>query len=212
MSCRHQAGPQEIERIARDNDILLVADEVQTGIGRTGAMFAVEHTKVVPDVIAVAKGLGSGLPIGAIVFDARLDFGVQGAHSNTFGGNALACASTVATLKTIERDGLHKRAAVLGERMHKRLEEMHDQFPLIGDNRGLGLMRASELVKSSGSKEPAVEERDHLIEEALKRGLILLPCGESAVRYIPPLTIEEDLLETGLDVLEEAFRATSKAS
>lgn len=198
---------KEIERISRENGILLVADEVQTGIGRTGAMFAVEHSGVVPDVIALAKGLGSGLPIGAIVFDAQLDFGVKGAHSNTFGGNALACAAAVATLRTIERDGLHKRAAVLGERMHKRLEEMRRKFPIMGDNRGIGLMRATEMVGKA--MKPAVKERDRIIEEALKRGLILLPCGQSSVRYIPPLTIEEDLLTSGLDVLEEAIKAVS---
>ncbi len=203
---------KEIERIARENEILLIADEVQTGIGRTGAMFAVEHTGVVPDVITLAKGLGSGLPIGAIVFDARLDFGVKGAHSNTFGGNAVACAATVATLKIIEREGLQKRASVLGERMHKRLEEMRTLFPIMGDNRGIGLMRATELVHASEGKEPAVKERNQLIDEALSRGLILLPCGESAVRYAPPLTIEEDLLESGLDVLEESFKALPKAS
>ncbi len=198
---------KEIERIARENDILLVADEVQTGIGRTGAMFAVEHSGVVPDVIALAKGLGSGLPIGAIVFDARLDFGVKGAHSNTFGGNALGCAAAVATLKTIEREGLHKRAAVLGEAMHKRLEEMRGKFPIIGDNRGIGLMQATELVGEG--MEPAVKQRNRVVEEALKKGLILLPCGQSSVRYIPPLTIEDELLTAGLGVLEESFKAVS---
>lgn len=203
---------EEVERIARDHDVLLVADEVQTGIGRTGAMFAVEHTGVVPDVIALAKGLGSGLPIGAIVFDARLDFEVEGAHSNTFGGNPVACASALATLRTIEERGLHKRALALGEHVHARLEEMREAFPLMGDNRGLGLMRATELVRDRKTKEPAVKERRLLLEAALKRGLILLPCGVSTVRYIPALTIEEELLDRGMDVLEEAFRAVAKAA
>lgn len=202
----------EVERIARENGILLVADEVQTGIGRTGAMFAVEHTGVVPDAIAIAKGLGSGLPIGALVFDARLDFGVKGAHSNTFGGNPVACAAGLATLRTIEKEGLLKRAIVLGERTHKRLEEMRERWPIMGDNRGVGLMRATELVRDQKTKEPAVKERDALLEEALKRGLILLPCGESTVRYLPALTIEEELLDEGLNVLEEAIRAVSTGS
>ncbi len=202
----------EVARIARDNDILLIADEVQTGIGRTGAMFAVEHTGVVPDVIALAKGLGSGLPIGAIVFDARLDFGVQGAHSNTFGGNAVACAAGLATLRTIEKEGLHKRALVLGERMHKRLEEMRQQWPIMGDNRGIGLMRATELVADSKTRKPAVKERGALLTEALRRGLILLPCGTSTVRYIPALNIDEEFLDAGLDILEESIKAVSQTS
>jgi 4-aminobutyrate aminotransferase len=201
---------KEVERIARENDILLIADEVQTGIGRTGAMFAVEHTGVVPDAIAVAKGLGSGLPIGALILDARLDFGVKGAHSNTFGGNPVACASALATLRTIEREGLHKRARDLGDRMHKRLEEMRERLPIMGDNRGIGLMRATELVRNQKTKEPAVKERDALLEEAFKRGLILLPCGDSTVRYIPALTIEEELLDTGMDILEKSIEAVVK--
>ncbi len=202
----------EVQRIARENNILLIADEVQTGIGRTGAMFAVEHTNVVPDAIALAKGLGSGLPIGALVFDARLDFGVEGAHSNTFGGNPVACASSLATLRTIEEEGLHKRALVLGERIHGRLEEMRQRLPIMGHNRGVGLMRATELVKDTKTREPAVRERNALLREALKRGLILLPCGTSTVRYVPALTIEEELLDKGLDVLEESVKAVSKAS
>lgn len=196
----------EIERIARENDILLIADEVQTGIGRTGAMFAVEHTGVVPDAIAVAKGLGSGFPIGALILDARLDFGVKGAHSNTFGGNPVACSAALATLKTIEKEELHKRAKRLGEMMHRRLEEMKEGLPIIGENRGMGLMRATELVRDPMTKKPAVKERDALVEEAFKRGLVLLPCGESTVRYIPALTIEEELLETGMDILEESLK------
>ncbi|MFQ5837758.1 MAG: acetyl ornithine aminotransferase family protein [Thermoplasmata archaeon] len=203
---------KEVERIARENDILLIADEVQTGIGRTGAMFAVEHTGTVPDAIAIAKGLGSGFPIGALILDARLDFGVQGAHSNTFGGNAVACAAALATLGTIEKEGLHKRALVMGDRMHDRLEEMRQRWPIMGDNRGIGLMRATELVAHAGTKEPAIKERDALLEEAFRRGLVLLPCGESAVRYIPALTIEEELLDKGLDILEESIKAVSRSA
>lgn len=202
---------EEVARIAQEHEILLIADEVQTGIGRTGAMFAVEHAAVVPDVICLAKGLGSGLPIGAIVFDAALDWGVQGAHSNTFGGNPVACAAALATLRVIEEERLTERARQLGEIVHRRLEEMKAEIPVIGDNRGLGLMRATELVEDRETKAHAVKVRNALLEEALDRGLILLPCGTSAVRYLPALTIEEDLLEAGLDILEESLRAVVRA-
>lgn len=203
---------EEMARIAREHGILLLADEVQTGIGRTGAMFAVEHTGTVPDVLCLAKGLGSGLPIGAIVFDAALDWGVQGAHSNTFGGNPVACAAALATLRTLEEERLPQRAWTLGEGMHRRLEEMRASLPIMGDNRGLGLMRVTEFVRDPKTKEPAVQERNALLTEALKRGLVLLPCGTSGVRYMPALTIEEDLLERALDILEASIRAVAPAA
>ncbi len=203
---------KEVERIAKENGIMLVADEVQTGIGRTGAMLAVEHTGVVPDVIALAKGLGSGFPIGALIFDARLDFGVQGAHSNTFGGNPVACAAALATLRVIEKEGLHRRALVMGERMQGRLEEMREKWPLMGDNRGLGLMRATEFVRNPKTREAAIKERDAILKEALQRGLILLPCGKSTVRYIPALNIEEELLDRGMDILEDSIKVVSKVA
>ncbi|MFQ5552972.1 MAG: aminotransferase class III-fold pyridoxal phosphate-dependent enzyme, partial [Thermoplasmata archaeon] len=203
---------EEIARIAQQNDILLIADEVQTGLGRTGRMFAVEHAGVTPDAVAVAKGLGSGLPIGALVFNADLDFGVSGAHSNTFGGNPVACASALATLRILEEQRLPERAARLGEAMHKRLEELKEELPIMGDNRGLGLMRATEFVQDGEARKPAVKARNAILEEALRRGLILLPSGTSVVRYIPALTIEEELLDAGMDILAEAIRTVAKAS
>ncbi len=203
---------EEIARIAKDHDILLIADEVQTGLGRTGRMFAVEHAGIVPDIVAIAKGLGSGLPIGAIIFNADLDFGVSGAHSNTFGGNPVACASALASLRILEEQKLPERAARLGERVHKRLEELKQDWPLMGDNRGLGLMRATEFVMDGEGREPAVKQRDAILKEALRRGLILLPSGTSVIRYLPALTIDEDLLETGMDILADSIRAVAKAS
>jgi len=125
-----------IAAIAKDNDLLLIADEVQTGFGRTGKMFAVEHEGVVPDILTVAKALGGGLPIGGAIFDASLDFEVSGAHSNTFGGNLVACASALATLDAIEGEGLVANAERLGKRMAARLDAMKEEFPIIGDHRG----------------------------------------------------------------------------
>ena len=200
----------ELAKLAKKYDILLVDDEVQTGFGRTGRMFGVEHSSVLPEVLTMAKGIGSGIPIGAMAFRADLDFGVKGAHSNTFGGNLVACAAALATIEVIESEGLLEKATRAGERMHKRLEEMKERFPVMGENRGLGLMRATEFVKDPETKEPAKKLRDSILERAYKKGLILLPCGESGIRYIPYLGISDELLDAGLDVLEESISETCR--
>jgi 4-aminobutyrate aminotransferase len=201
---------KELDRIAKEHGILMVDDEVQAAFGRTGKMFAIEHHDVIPDVMGLAKSMGSGIPIGASVFRAELDFDRQGAHSNTFGGNLVACAAALATLDIIEKEKLVERAERLGNEMHKRLEEMKSKYEIMGDNRGLGLMRVTEFVKDRETKEYAVKERDLIAELAYKRGLILLPCGTSGIRYIPPLVIEEEHLQAGLDVLEECIKDASK--
>ncbi|OGS51337.1 MAG: 4-aminobutyrate aminotransferase [Euryarchaeota archaeon RBG_16_68_12] len=195
-----------IAKIAKDNGLLLIDDEVQTGFGRTGRMFAAEHEKVVPDIMTIAKAMGSGIPVGAAVFDAALDFGVQGAHSNTYGGNPLACASCLATLDVIETDGLVANSERLGKRMAKRLDAMANKFEAIGDHRGLGLMRVTEFVSDRKSKKPDPKLRNAIVKDAYEHGVIVLPCGESGIRYIPPLNIPDDLLETGLDIIEECIR------
>jgi len=195
------------KRTCEKHGIIFVDDEVQAGMGRTGKMWAIEHHDVVPDVICSAKALGSGMPIGATIFDAKLDFGVQGAHSNTYGGNLIACSSALATIDAIEEEGLVHEAERKGEHLRKRLMEMMGRFEVIGDVRGLGLMQATEFVKDRETKEYAVEERDLIVELSYKKGLILLPCGRSGIRYIPPLNIEMDHLDAGLDVLEEAIGA-----
>ena len=201
---------ERIEEIAHDHGALLVADEVQSGNGRTGKMFAVEHTKAVPDIITTAKALASGIPIGAAIYDARLDFGRSGAHSSTFGGNPVACASALATLDVIEQDRLLENARRLGERMNRRLEEMKEKYGIMGDNRGVGLMRATEFVTDPASKKPAPKVRDKIVQDALKRGLVLLPAGPSAIRYLPALNIPDELLDAGLDLLEASIKRHAK--
>ena len=191
-----------IAEIAKQNDVLLIADEVQTGIGRTGKMFAVEHEGVVPDVITLAKALGSGIPIGAAVFDAKLDFGVQGAHSNTFGGNPVACASAMATLDVMDEEGLVANAARLGKRMSARLDAMKERFDIIGDHRGVGLMHVTEFVSDPKRKTADPKVRNAIVKEAYEHGVVVLPCGESGIRYIPALNIPDELLEAGLDIIE----------
>ena len=201
---------ERIAKIAKDNDILLVDDEVQAGFGRTGKMFAVEHTKVIPDVITMAKAMGSGIPIGAAVFNAKFDFGAKGAQSNTYGGNLVACAASLATIDAMIEENALENATRIGLHLHKRLEEFKERYEIIGDNRGLGLMRASEFVEDRKSKKPASKKRDAIVEDAFKHGLIMLPCGESAIRYIPALNISQDLVDTGLDILEQSIRKVCK--
>ncbi|MEM0448637.1 MAG: acetyl ornithine aminotransferase family protein [Methanomassiliicoccales archaeon] len=203
---------QIMHRTCRAYDILLVDDEVQAGIGRTGRMWAMEHHEVVPDVMCSAKALGSGIPIGATIFPKKLDWGKMGAHSNTFGGNAIACASALATLDTLEKEELIAAARKKGIHLRKRLEELQQKYELIGDVRGLGLMQATEFVKDRRTKERACKERDRIAELCFKRGLIVIGCGRSGLRYIPPLNIEMEQLDAGLEVLESAIKEVTKDS
>lgn len=194
-----------ISKICRSHGILTVDDEVQAGMGRTGRMWAAEHFGLDPDVTCMAKSLGSGMPIAATVFRKELDWGVPGAHSNTYGGNCLACASSLATLDVIEREGVIEQAERKGAFMHKRLQEMMERFEPIGDVRGIGMMRALEFVEDRRTKTPAIKLRNEVLGNLLRMGVIALGCGRSSIRLIPPLTIEDANLDTGLRLLEESI-------
>lgn len=195
-----------IAKIAADHDMLLIDDEVQTGFGRTGRMWGIEHSKAVPDILTMAKSMGSGMPIGAAVFRSEMDFRESGQHSNTYGGNPIACAASLATIDVIEDEGLVARSAELGQHIAKRLDEMASRYEFIGDRRGLGMMQATEFVTDKRSKRPDPNMRDAIAKDAYEHGLILLPCGESTLRYIPALNIPKDVLDAGIDVLEACFR------
>lgn len=192
------------------HQILFIDDEVQAGIGRTGTWFGIEHHGVVPDVVAIAKGLGSGLPIGAIVARRDLDYTYSGAHSNTFGGNLVSVASGLATLETIEREKLLENARTQGEHLKARLTELMGKYEEIGDVRGLGLMVATEFVQSRSDKTPNVRLKDRVIEEAYRRGLLLLPCGRSSIRYIPPLVVKREEIDEGVEILDAAIAAARR--
>ncbi len=196
----------EIKKICDKHKILFIDDEIQAGFGRTGKLFGIEHFGVVPDIISLAKGMGSGIPIGACVFNAKYDFPVKGAHSNTYGGNLIACVSALATIDVIINEKLLHNAVKLGEYMRKRLYELQEKYDVIGDIRGLGLMNATELVEDRKTKKPAIPLRDKIIEQSYKKGLILLPCGKSTIRYIPPLIIKKDELDVGLEILENVLK------
>ena len=201
-----------IGKIAKDHDITFIDDEVQSGFGRTGKMWGIEHSKVIPDILTMAKSMGGGMPISAAVYRAEMDFREAGKHSNTFGGNPVAAAASLATIDVIETEGLVARSARLGVHMAKRLDEMTERCDFIGERRGLGMMQAHEFVTDKRTKKPSPELRDEVEKLAYRKGLILLPCGESTMRYIPALNIPEDVLDSGLDVLEDCIRSLRRSS
>jgi 4-aminobutyrate aminotransferase len=185
--------------------ILLIFDEVQTGIGRTGKMFAWQHTGVRPDILTLAKGLGSGLPIGLTVASQQvMEKWPPGSHANTYGGNPLCCAAALATLRLVE-GGFAANAARMGERAMQRLRQFAAEFSAIGDVRGHGLMIGVELVKDRVSKAPAKELAARVVNRAFMNGLLLLECGASGIRLIPPLMIDAALLDEGLDLLHQSL-------
>ncbi len=195
---------RELKELAQRYGILFVADEVQTGMGRTGKMFALEHWEVVPDIICMAKGIASGMPLGAIVADASIMNWPPGAHASTFGGNPVSCAAALETIALLE-EGLLAHTVEVGEFLLERLGPLADMHPQVGDVRGRGLMLAIELVKDRHTKEPAVEQRDRLIQCCFQKGLLLLPCGTSSVRLCPPLVVREEQAKTAVDILSCAL-------
>jgi 4-aminobutyrate aminotransferase/(S)-3-amino-2-methylpropionate transaminase len=200
-----------LRRICDEHGIVLVVDEVQTGFGRTGKLFAIEHYGIEPDLIVVAKALAAGLPLSGVLGKAEImDAPHEGAIGGTYVGNPVALAAANAVLDVIETEGLIERANALGETIRARMNAWQDRFKQIGDVRGRGAMLAIELVKDAKSKEPAPELATRVIEEALQRGLFLLKAGiyGNCVRVLAPLVISEDELAEALDAWEEALAAT----
>lgn len=200
-----------IRSILDEHGILFIDDEVQAGMGRTGRWFAIEHHGIRPDMVTMAKALGSGIPIGAMIARASLDYPIDGAHSNTFGGNLVAAASALATIGVVEREKLLENTRRQGEYLLARLRELMGRFEQIGDVRGLGLMVATEFVQDRTTKVPAVAFRDRVLQETARRGLILLGCGRSSIRYIPPLIIQREEIDEGIEILEASLRAARDA-
>ena len=192
---------EELAEIARRHGMLLIYDEVQTGVGRTGRMWAAEHFGITPDIFATSKGLASGLPLGAIVARAELMTWPPGAQASTFGGNPVAVEAALVTLDLVERE-LAANAARMGEFLLERMRDWPSRFPIVGDVRGLGLMIGIELVHDQSTKEPATRERDRLLQLAFERGLLLLGAGESTIRLAPPLVITRDHATQALVTLE----------
>ena len=194
---------KEIRRICDDHNVLMVADEVQAGCYRTGTFMALENFGVRADIVCMAKALGGGLPLGAMLSSSDIMDWPPGVHSNTFGGNLLASAAALASLEYMEKEELGVHAKELGRYIMKRLREMQAEYPAIGDVRGLGLMIGIEMVKPNGSVDP--DTRDRIILEGYKEGIILLSCGDSVIRFSPPLVITKKEADIGLDRFEAAL-------
>jgi len=196
---------QKLKNLLDKYEILLVDDEVQSGMGRTGKMFAIEHWGVIPDIVTIAKGIASGLPLGATVARSSLMEWEKGSHANTFGGNPLACAAALKTIELLE-GGLVENARKVGDHLIRRLKEIAREYEIIGDVRGLGLMVGVEIVKERKSKERAPKLAKKIVLECFRRGLLLLIAGENVIRWSPPLVVKEEEIDLAVEIFEDALR------
>ena len=203
---------QELRRICDRHGILLVVDEVQSGAGRTGKWWAVEHTGVQPDIVCMAKGIASGMPLGITLSKAEIMDWVPGSHASTFGGNPICIAAALATLDVIEREDLMGNATEVGNHMLKRMATWPQKHRLVGDVRGRGLMIGVEIVKDKTTREYGAQERDRIVELAFERGILFLGCGPSTVRIAPPLIVTKDEADVAIDVLDECITIVEEQS
>src|SRR5437870_525362 len=203
---------QELRRICDQHGILLVADEVQSGIGRTGKWWAIEHAGVQPDIVCMAKGIASGMPLSVTMSRAKIMDWVPGSHASTFGGNPVCIAAALATLDVIEGEGLMRNATEVGSYMLKRMADWPQKHKLVGDVRGRGLMIGVEIVKDKKTKEYAPAERDRIVELAFERGVLLMGCGPSTIRIAPPLIVNQEQADTAIDALDESISAVGKSA
>jgi 4-aminobutyrate aminotransferase/(S)-3-amino-2-methylpropionate transaminase len=200
---------KEIRRLCDDHGIALIIDEIQTGFARTGKMWAIEHYGVEPDLIAMAKAIASGLPLSAVVARDKFMRNVYpGSLGGTYGGNPIACATALKVIDIIEHEKIVERAAELGRKVRPRLDEMMERYEIIGEVRGKGPMLAMEFVKDRVTKEPYPEAASNVLKGTLVRGLMTLKAGlyNNCIRLHPPLTIEDALLEKGLNILEDVIK------
>jgi len=201
---------QRLKKLADKYGLLIIDDEVQSGIGRTGKWFAIEHWNVEPDIICSAKALASGLPIGATVAKAKIMDWTEGSHASTFGGNPLSCAAAAAVLEVIKEEKLLENANKQGAYALKRLGELKERSEIVGDVRGKGLMIGVELVEDKESKKPAAQKAAQVIIRSWKRGVAIVTCGASTIRIVPPLTIQREMLDTALDIVEDTIEEVAK--
>ena len=200
---------RELRAVCDRHGILLVADEVQSGAGRTGKWWAIEHSGVEPDIVCMAKGIASGMPLGICMSRAEIMDWVPGSHASTFGGNPISIAAALATIDILEREGI-ANAARVGAKMLERLNGWKKSHPLVGDVRGRGLMIGVELVKDKSTREPVNALRNRVETLAFERGLMILGCGETSIRLCPPLIVTEQEATVALDILEDALTQAEK--
>jgi 4-aminobutyrate aminotransferase len=202
--------PKRLKKLADKYGLLFIDDEVQAGMGRTGKWFAIEHWDVEPDIICSAKGLASGMPLGAIVANAKVMDWAGGSHASTFGGNPLSCAAALAVIDTIKEEKLLENAAKQGAYIMKRLEELKARSEIVGDVRGKGLMIGLEIVEDKKSKKPAPEKVKEIMMRSWKRGVAVITCGTSTIRIAPPLVITRELVDSALDIIEDTVKEVEK--
>ncbi|HET7440222.1 MAG TPA: acetyl ornithine aminotransferase family protein [Terriglobales bacterium] len=203
---------QELRRICDRHGILLVADEVQSGAGRTGKWWAIEHNEVQPDIVCIAKGIASGMPLSVVISKSEIMDWVPGSHASTFGGNPVCIGAALATLDVIEREGLLRNATTVGNHILRRMSDWPKKHRLVGDVRGRGLMIGVEIVKDQQTKEYGGPERDRIVEAAFERGILFLGCGPSTIRIAPPLIVTKDEADVAIEALEESINAVERES
>ncbi len=202
---------QALRRICNQHGILLVADEVQCGAGRTGKWWAIQHTGVEPDMVTIAKGIASGMPLGITLARADIMDWVPGSHASTFGGNPVCIEAALATINVLEREAIHN-AEVVGNHILRRIGRWVESHPMVGDVRGRGLMIGVEIVKDKKIRATAHDERDRMVELAFARGILLLGSGENSIRIAPPLIVTQEQADIAMDVLEECIGIVEKVS
>ena len=197
---------QRLRDLTAKHGMMLIMDEVQSGMGRTGRMFAAEHFGVKADIVTIAKGIASGLPLSVTAARADVMTWPPGAHASTFGGNPLSCAAALETIKILQ-NGLMKNAETVGAHLVDRLLALKEKYPLIGDVRGKGLMVGAELVRDRVTKERATTERNRIVQEMFKRGVLILGAGRNALRFAPPLVITTAQIDSIVDIFEDALKS-----
>ena len=200
---------KELRRICDKHGILLVADEVQCGAGRSGKMWAIEDTGVEPDIVCIAKGIASGMPLGVTMARAEIMDWVPGSHASTFGGNPICIEAALATLDVLEREAI-QNAATVGNHILRRITSWVEKHPMVGDVRGRGLMLGVEIVKDKPSRATAHDERDRIVDLAFERGVLFLGAGENSIRIAPPLILTQEQADIAIDVLEECIKLVEK--
>jgi 4-aminobutyrate aminotransferase len=193
-----------LRELTKKHGILLACDEVQSGMGRTGKMFAIEHFGVEPDIVATAKGIASGMPLGVCAARADVMDWPPGAHASTFGGNPVSCAAALATIKLL-RESLIANAAEVGTHLLAGARALMDKHQIIGDVRGKGLMIGVELVKDRNTKERAIEARDQVVQKCFYKGLLVLGAGRNSIRLSPPLVLTKSQADAALKILDAAI-------
>jgi 4-aminobutyrate aminotransferase len=201
---------RKLKKLLDENGILFAVDEVQSGIGRTGKWFAIEHWGVVPDIVCMAKGIAAGMPLGVMASRADIQDWTPGSHASTFGGNPVSCAAALAVIDVIKSEKLLENSRREGAYIKKRLEEMMETHPMMGDVRGKGLMVGVELVKDKDTKEYAKQETEDVMIECFRQGLAIVNCGVNVIRWMPPLTITRDLVDPSLEIFEKSLSKVEK--